>query len=243
VPPTRGARGQRTAPPETIPVLSHGDRDARVIELTIDDCFSAAAVRADLAILEADHVNATWFPIGRNVAASPALWRSIAVAGFPVANHTETHPILTELSYAAVLAEIRDDSATVAALIGEPVVPFLRPPGGAYDATVLAAAEAAGERALVLWDTSDGDTERPYGDVPLLAYRGEQGRDGSILLMHANLPYAQQALPALIAWYRARGFTFVTLGQLFGVPGPVPFPPPSGAPAPPLAPRPSPRLA
>ena len=231
-----------------IPVLSHGDRTARVIALTIDDCYSPAAVRADLAILEAEHVNATWFPIGTNVAASPDLWRAIAQAGFPIANHTETHPILTGLPYAAVLAQIRDDEATVARVTGKPVVPFLRPPGGEYDATVLAAAEAAGERALVLWDTTDGDTGRPHDDIALLEYHAEQGHDGSILLMHANLPYAQQALPSIIAWYRARGYTFVTLGQLFGVPGPVPFPAANGAPvatvtpAAPVAPHPAPTL-
>ena len=218
------------APSGPLPVLSHGDRNTRVIALTIDDCYSPAAVRADLAILEAERVNPTWFPIGTNVAASPALWRAIAQAGFPIANHTETHPILTGLPYAAVLAQIRDDEATVARITGRPAVPFLRPPGGAYDATVLAAAQAAGERALVLWDTTDGDTGRPYDDIVLIERHAEQGHGGSILLMHANLPYAQQALPSIIAWYRARGYTFVTLGQLFGVPGPVPFPGPAGAP-------------
>ena len=217
-------------PSGPLPVLSHGDRNTRVIALTIDDCYSPAAVRADLAILEAERVNPTWFPIGTNVAASPALWRAIAQAGFPIANHTETHPILTGLPYAAVLAQIRDDEATVARITGRPAVPFLRPPGGAYDATVLAAAQAAGERALVLWDTTDGDTGRPYDDIVLIERHAEQGHGGSILLMHANLPYAQQALPSIIAWYRARGYTFVTLGQLFGVPGPVPFPGPAGAP-------------
>jgi peptidoglycan/xylan/chitin deacetylase (PgdA/CDA1 family) len=48
--------------------------------------------------------------------------------------------------------------------------------------------------------------------------------------MHANLPYTQLALPRIIAYYRERGFEFVTLGQMFGVPGPVPFPPSSPSP-------------
>ena len=51
-----------------------------------------------------------------------------------------------------------------------------------------------------------------------------------LVLMHANGPYTQQALPLIIASYRERGFEFVTLGQMFGVDGAVPFPPGSAPP-------------
>ena len=40
--------------------------------------------------------------------------------------------------------------------------------------------------------------------------------------MHASLDNTPAALPGIIAGYRKRGFTFVTLGQMFGLPGAVP---------------------
>jgi peptidoglycan/xylan/chitin deacetylase (PgdA/CDA1 family) len=198
-----------------------------VIAITIDDGFSTSAVLADLAILESEHVNATWFPIGHVVASAPDTWREVAGAGFPIGNHTYDHTNLTRHSYAQVLADIEKDNAVVGKVIGERLVPFVRPMGGSWNTTVLAAAAAAKERAVVLWDATTGDTGRLPGraDVDLLVRNATRGTDGSIILMHANLPYTQQALPRIIAYYRERGFEFVTLGQMFGVPGPVPFPP------------------
>jgi hypothetical protein len=62
-------------------------------------------------------------------------------------------------------------------------------------------------------------------NVDYLVQNGLKGKDGDIVLMHANLPYTTEALPRIIAGYRARGFDFVTVGQLYGVRGPVPFAP------------------
>ena len=212
-----------------IALVANGSRIHPVIAITIDDGFSSAAVLADLAILERERVNATWFPIGHVVASFPDTWRAVAKAGFPIANHTYDHANLTHYSYTQIVADIEQDSAVVSKIIGEPLVPFVRPMGGAWNQTVLKAAAAAGQRAVVLWDATTGDTAAAPGrtKVNLLVHNATLGRNGSIILMHANLPYTQQALPQIIAYYRARGFEFVTLGQMFGVPGPVPFPPAS----------------
>jgi len=196
-----------------------------VIAITIDDGFSSSAVLADLAILEREHVNATWFPIGHVVASARSTWRTVANAGFPVANHSYDHAILTKRSFVSIVADIERDNAIVSQVIGTPVVPFFRPSGGAWNPTVLAAAAAAGERAVVLWSATTGDTAPLPGrsDVDRLVRDAIKGSNGGIILMHANLPYTQQALPRIIAYYRERGFDFVTLGQMFRVPGPVPF--------------------
>jgi peptidoglycan/xylan/chitin deacetylase (PgdA/CDA1 family) len=196
-----------------------------VIAITVDDCFDSDAVRADLAIFERYQVNATWFPVGWEAAKNPSLWREVDAAGFPIANHTYDHEDLTLKTYAQAYSDIRQDNDTLSWIIGHPIMPFVRPPGGDYNATVLSAAAAAGERAVVDWDMSDGDTSGDWTNVPRLISLGEQGRNGSIILMHANGEYTTAALPAIIAYYRARGFSFVTLGQLLGVPGPVPFGP------------------
>jgi peptidoglycan/xylan/chitin deacetylase (PgdA/CDA1 family) len=202
------------------------------VAITIDDGLSSKAVLADLAILELEHVNATWFPIGRVVASSPATWRKVAAAGFPIGNHTYHHANLARRTYAQIVADIRLDSIVISRIIGRPLVPFLRPPGGSWNGLVLAAAAAAGERAVVLWCATTADTAPMPGrsNVDLLVHNATKARNGGIILMHANLPYTQLALPRIIAYYRERGFEFVTLGQMFGVPGPVPFPP--GSPSP-----------
>jgi peptidoglycan-N-acetylglucosamine deacetylase len=209
------------------PLLRHGSPIHPVIAITIDDGFSSQAVLADLAILERAHVNATWFPIGRVVARAPAIWRMVAAGGFPIGNHTYDHTLLARHSYAQILADIERDNAVVSKIIGRPLVPFLRPPGGSWARVVLAAAAAAGERAVVLWSATTADTAPmpSRSRVDLLVRNATKAGNGGIILMHANLPFTQLALPRIIAYYRSRGFEFVTLGQLFHVPGPVPFPP------------------
>jgi len=224
--------------------VRYGSRAYKVVAITVDDCFSPTAVEADLAIFERYHVNVTWFPIGHVAALYPALWRQVDAAGFPIANHTFDHQNLTVKTYAQVVADIEEDSNTLKAIIGHPIMPFVRPYAGATNDTVLAAAAAAGERAVVNWDTVEGDTDgglAEYSNVARLTQLGEGGRNGSIILMHANHEYTTAALPAIIGYYRSHGYQFVTLGQLLGVPGPVPYGPepatfiPAPSPPPPLA--------
>jgi len=91
---------------------------------------------------------------------------------------------------------------------GEPLPPAVRPMCGLWSRNVLEAGAAARQHAVVLWDTTSGDSARIPGrsDVDLLVPNPIRGTNGSIILMHANLRYAQQALPGIIAAYRARCF-------------------------------------
>jgi peptidoglycan/xylan/chitin deacetylase (PgdA/CDA1 family) len=50
------------------------------------------------------------------------------------------------------------------------------------------------------------------------------GRAGSIVLMHTSTLNTSAALPRIIRRYRDRGYSFVTVGTLLGLPGSVPFP-------------------
>lgn len=208
----------------TAPLVSYGSRSYPVIAITVDDCRSTDAVLADLAVFQRYHVNATWFPIAYVANRSPAVWRKVDKAGFPIGNHTYDHQNLTLETYAAALADIKKGNDVLSAVVGHPIMPFLRPPGGDNNTMVLKAAAAAGERAVVTWDMSDGDTTSAAHDVARLIALGEKGHYGSILLVHANGEYTTKALPWIIDYYVKKGYVFETLGQLFGVPGPVPYP-------------------
>jgi peptidoglycan/xylan/chitin deacetylase (PgdA/CDA1 family) len=214
--------------PKGTAYVRYGSRQYPVVAITIDDCYSPAAVAADQAIFEQYHVNVTWFPIGYVAALHPDLWRAIDAAGFPIANHTYDHKNLTVKTYAQIVQDIKDDNYTLKSILGHPIMPFVRPYGGALNDTVIQAAAAAGERAVVNWDSEDGDASGSFAqwsDVSRLISLGEGGKNGSIILMHANHEYTTQALPTIINYYRSHGFQFVTLGQLLGVPGPVPYGP------------------
>ena len=73
---------------------------------------------------------------------------------------------------------------------------------------------AAMSRLLVDVDTRDWSGIGPAA----IAVAAEAGTNGSILLMHAGPANTPRALPAIIAWYRARGFRFVTVPELMELP-------------------------
>ena len=98
----------------------------------------------------------------------------------------------------------------------------MRPPYGAYDDATQLAAIAAGDRRLVLWDVDAQDWTGISAKA--IAKRALAGTKGSIIVMHTSYPNTAKALPQIIAGYRARGFRFVTIGQMIGMDGPVPYP-------------------
>ncbi|MGZ6345885.1 MAG: polysaccharide deacetylase family protein [Candidatus Limnocylindrales bacterium] len=200
-----------------VTVVSHGSRTAPVVALTFDDGTNPANCRRLFATLLADRVPATFFPKAQAMRLDPAFWRIVADAGYPIGDHTLTHPELPTLSYKAQEAEITGARRLAESITGRPMLRAFRPPYGAYDATTLAAAGAAGFPTVLLWDTSDRDTS-PSGTLPEMLAAGEAGRNGSIVLLHCWPDATPWLLPSLIASYQARGFRFVTIPQLLHVP-------------------------
>jgi peptidoglycan/xylan/chitin deacetylase (PgdA/CDA1 family) len=193
-----------------------------VVAITIDDGWNASVVRAMLKILARERVNVTFFPAGRAVAAHPAVWREVADAGFPIADHTYLHGHLTKRTTAAIVGDIRYDAALILRASGKPMTPILRPPFGDWGATAYRAAAATGQWAIVTWDVTIGDTGP--GDVAHLVANAAKARPGSIVLMHANHWKSVAALEAMIALYRHRGYGFVTVAELLGYSDAMPYP-------------------
>lgn len=192
-----------------------------MVALTFDDGSNPANVLKILAILKREHVSATFFPTGRSIQLYPEAWKAVAAAHFPIANHTYDHPRLTNLCYLAQLAEMNLADSVLSSTLGVAPLPFMRPPYEAFNVTTEIAATEASKHDLILWDV---DTLDWTGlSARSIANRAVAGRSGSIVLMHTFVVNTSAALPSIIARYRARGFTFVTIGTLLGLGGPVPF--------------------
>jgi cellulose synthase/poly-beta-1,6-N-acetylglucosamine synthase-like glycosyltransferase/peptidoglycan/xylan/chitin deacetylase (PgdA/CDA1 family) len=70
----------------------------RTIFFTYDDGPSPIWTRKILPVLEANHVPATFFNIGENVADNPDVFRDVIAHGFTVGNHTLTHLVMANAS-------------------------------------------------------------------------------------------------------------------------------------------------
>jgi peptidoglycan/xylan/chitin deacetylase (PgdA/CDA1 family) len=233
------------APMRPAVLVTHGARGARVVALTFDDGYNPAVCGALVDVLERTGTPATFFPNSVHVAQTPQLWRRVAALGFPIGNHTATHPLMPRLSYADQVAQIELDRRVLEAAIGGPSLLVFRPPYGAIGRGTLLAAREAGYPIVLNWDASFADASRRANGRrwPIASYirAATRGVAGSVVLGHCGNQVDLAALPEVIASYRSRGFTFVTVPQLLGLPGAAPmcFPGrptlPSPAPAP-LAP-------
>ena len=222
-------------------VVYHGPRTDRVVALTFDDGYAPANVQRIFEELKKANIPATFFVNGAYMRWDPALWRAIAAAGFPIGNHTVIHEDVQGKTPAHVVADLERNAAIVEQVTGRPMIPLFRPPYGDHDAVSDAAAAAAGFPTIVLWDVVGGDADLGATDASVLA-NASAGLPGSIVLLHAGPSVTPRILPALIARYRARGFTFVTVPELLGMTtpgasaptpaGPVPSADPAGAAAP-----------
>jgi peptidoglycan/xylan/chitin deacetylase (PgdA/CDA1 family) len=195
-------------------IVSQGPRKP-IIALTIDDGNFPEGCAQEFAYLSSSHIPATFFPDWVGVHKDPDLWREIAAAGYPIANHTLTHldlagPDVEDHSVRRQLAEARQ---RIEKIIGRSMLPVWRPPYGSFDARDLQIAGELGLHTTVLWSASDADSgpnSKPDGMVRA-ALRAEPG---DILLTHCNTQTSADILPAIVQGLLAKGYTFVTIPDL-----------------------------
>lgn len=202
-------------------MLSRLPIEDKVIFLTIDD----AALRdpAWVEHIRASHVPVTVFPITTNATADPAFFAGLGSTGAVTENHTATHPNLKTLSGAAQQHEICTGADQVEAATGRRPVLF-RPPYGNYNQATVAAAEACGMRAILLWRAAVND-----GVVQFQV--GSTFQPGDIVLMHFRETFYED-FDAAVAKAKADGFVFGLLEDYLAPDTlPADLPRPSGIPA------------
>jgi len=203
-------------PANKVRIVTNGSRAQHVVALTFDDGYSAVATIQILQVLLREKVAATFFPYGWAVHATSPAWHAVVQAGFPIGNHTLSHANLANLTPAQVTYQLVRGREAIDAWSGGTSVNLMRPPYGAYTKRDIAAIGAAGYGTIVLWDVDTLDWSG--NSVSTIVSRAIRGTNGSIVLMHAGPMNTPKALPAIIAWYRAHGYRFVTVPELLGMP-------------------------
>ena len=190
----------------------------KTVALTFDDG-PGRTTAAVLRVLARYRVPATFFNIGVNVAARPALARKEVKAGYAMGNHTWNHPDMVRLSAAQQAAEMDRMSTALRAAAGVRRCAF-RPPYGDYDSVTLRLAQ---QRRMGVWlwsvDTQDW-MARGSGSaywvnrIIRLAEREGGALRHPIVLMHNQPngnPATVAALPVIIRFFRSHGYHFVKL--------------------------------
>ncbi len=197
---------------------------SKIVALTFDAGANADAVDSILATLTAQHVPATFFLTGQFVRNYPAKSAAIARAGERIGDHSVSHPDFTTLTDAQIRAQVLDARNQIRSVTGADPWPWFRFPFGARDARTISAVNSTGFVPIrwtvdtLGWEgTSGGQTVQTVINRVLANLR-----PGEIVLMHCgsnpddHSTLDADALPAVIAGLKARGYSFVTLDAMLG---------------------------
>jgi peptidoglycan/xylan/chitin deacetylase (PgdA/CDA1 family) len=205
------------------PAVRSAPGAGRTVALTFDDGPSTFTPQV-LRILAEKHVPATFFMIGSQTAADSATVKAVAAQGHLIGNHTWSHRAPSASAGwnpQTLTTELSRTNTALTHLTGGGTCWF-RPPEGIVKGTE-AVAKGHG-LAVALWsvDTDDWKVERGSTKdedaalsrrIALNAVAGA-AQEHPVVLMHDGGGYrgaTVAALPSIIDFYRASGYTFVRL--------------------------------
>lgn len=206
-------------------VYYKGNATEKVVALTFDDGPNDPYTSEVLDVLARYKVKATFFVIGRNVELYPETARRILAEGHVLGNHSYSHDANHALSpYGA--RDMRLAQVVIFHIIG--VWPHLyRPPHGKKTPWELQQVNKGG-LVEVTWSVSTNElnTKSAESVAQKIVSKTEPGE---IILLHdgygtehnnsrADKSLTVEALPLIIAQLQAKGYRFVTIPELLGVP-------------------------
>jgi cellulose synthase/poly-beta-1,6-N-acetylglucosamine synthase-like glycosyltransferase/peptidoglycan/xylan/chitin deacetylase (PgdA/CDA1 family) len=195
------------------------------VALTFDDGPDPRWTPQILAVLRRHHVHATFFVVGTEVAAHPALVRQILADGNQIGIHTFTHANLGAIPGWQRSLELREAQLALAGATGQ-TSSLLRPPyssvNDALDNQDWNAVETAGRHGyLTVLTTQDSEDWQRPGVATIVANATPHGSAGQIVLMHdggGDRAQTVAALDSLLPRLTARGYRFTTVSDAVGIP-------------------------
>lgn len=193
-----------------------GPGHRKVVALTFDDGPGPYTPEV-LAILARERVHATFFLVGQQVGPFADLVRREFAAGHVLADHSWNHANLGGGGPGA-RGQIRSTARAIRNATGFTPCLF-RPPYGAVGGQLIADARDQGMNTIN-WNVDPRDWSRPGTGAIYSRIIGQTRRESIILMHDAGGPRSQTvaALPKVIHELRRRGYGFVTLPELLGLP-------------------------
>jgi peptidoglycan-N-acetylglucosamine deacetylase len=195
------------------PAVRMAGTQHRELALTFDDGPGPYTLRL-LSVLRRMHTPATFFEVGVGLQYFHAGTSAIAKLGYPIGDHTWSHPDMAELSRAQQQSQLMQQAHAIHRY-GAAFPRMFRPPYGDWNSTTLQLLRKD-DMLMVLWSLDTDDWQLP--GVHTIVQRVLTGaKPGTIVLMHdagGNRSETIAALPMVIRGLRKRGYQLVTVPQL-----------------------------
>ncbi|MCW2900802.1 MAG: Bifunctional xylanase/deacetylase precursor [Streptosporangiaceae bacterium] len=209
-----GPAGQnaRSAPAAPAPQPRVDCHKLKCVALTFDDGPVMDTSKV-LDMLKAKKARATFFLLGMQAVQFPDIVKRQAAEGHEIGNHTFTHAKLQGAPAGTVLSEINRTQNAIKGVTGKwPTV--LRPTYGSTDKQLDGICQQH-KLSEILWsvdpvDWKDRDSKKIADRVVT------QAQPGGIVILHDVKPTTVAAVPEILNKLSQKGFTFVTVSEIYG---------------------------
>ena len=194
-----------------------GDVGEKVLYLTFDAGYENGCTARILDTLKEKQVPAAFFLVGNYIRQSPDLVRRMVAEGHTVGNHTMHHYDMSRLSdKAAFSKELTDLEALYKETVGQELPKYYRPPQGIYSEENLRMAQELGYQT-VFWSLAYVDWNNDAQPTMETAFAKLLPRthNGAVVLLHSTSKTNAEILGELIDKWKAMGYRFGTLEELF----------------------------
>ena len=193
-----------------LPVYSV-ETEEKKLSISFDCAWGTDYTDKLLSVMESEKVRCTFFTVEFWAEKYPEYLKKICAAGHEIGTHSATHPKMSKLGSAAIDAELRTSVNAIESVTGKKVELF-RPPFGDYNDLLIERAAAAG-LMTIQWSVDSLD----WKNISAKEIENRvlsRVKNGSIVLFHNQGLHTAEALPVIIKTLKAKGYTFVPIGEL-----------------------------
>ena len=192
-----------------VPIYSV-NTDEKKVALTFDAAWGADKTSKIVEILTNEGVGGTFFLVGFWSEKYADKIKEIDAAGLDIGTHSNTHPKMSQLTSSQIEDELTVSMNLITSVTNKEVR-FFRPPYGDYNDQLLTVANNLGLQTIQ-WSVDSLDWKGLSADQ-ILARVKAGVHNGAIILFHNNSDNIVEALPQVIAFLKAEGYSMVNLSD------------------------------
>ena len=202
--------------------------DEKRVAISFDDGPNPKYTGKILEILNQHDVKAAFFLIGQNASMYPELAKRIYTEGHEIGSHTFTHTDIMSISDQTLEFELNSTQRVIQGITGHSVIMFRPPFLSINDGPDGLPAKEVFDKFLKIQDlgytvvssTIDPQDWNGKSAEEIFNETISQIQNGHIMLLHdsgGNRTPTIEALPKIIEWLKANGYSIVPVSELVGV--------------------------
>ena len=187
------------------------ETDEKKVAFTMNCAWNADDIDSILETLEKNNVKITFFMVGEWIDKYEEAAKKIYEAGHEIANHSDTHKHVNNLSYEENVEEIKKANEKIKNITGKENILY-RAPYGEYNNTVVKAAKENGY-IPIQWNLDTLDYTGLTGEE-MWKRLDKKLKNGDIILSHNGTAHTADSLDMLIKNIKKKAFEIVKVSDL-----------------------------